>query len=261
MNFGSEPADQVLRLTLEGSEVVLKLSGSAAKNFALFVYAILKDQKKTRGKTRLVRMLRQERPFKFFRIPKASLKEFAKEAHSHGLLYTMIQDKKHPDTIELVVFADDAAKVSRVLDNLNLDYVKAQAGEATIEQPNTEPGKAENTPAVETVNVEGETVAFDVSADEELYCIGESVVHQPAANFMNGEEPAAQKQREKNPSGHSSPNNDSLPGRAEDRTPRSVRKELREIRAQHRRRRTEKTLGGKNPPSRGKRRKKKAKGR
>ena len=46
MNFGSEPADQVLRLTLEGSEVVLKLSGSAAKNFALFVYAILKDQKK-----------------------------------------------------------------------------------------------------------------------------------------------------------------------------------------------------------------------
>lgn len=31
MNFGSEPADQVLRLTLEGSEVVLKLSGSAAR--------------------------------------------------------------------------------------------------------------------------------------------------------------------------------------------------------------------------------------
>lgn len=86
MNFGSEPADQVLRLTLEGSEVVLKLSGSAAKNFALFVYAILKDQKKTRGKTRLVRMLRQERPFKFFRIPKASLKEFAKEARGSAPL-------------------------------------------------------------------------------------------------------------------------------------------------------------------------------
>ena len=35
--------------------MALKLSGMAAKNFALFVYAVLKDQKKTHGKTRLVR--------------------------------------------------------------------------------------------------------------------------------------------------------------------------------------------------------------
>ena len=33
--------------------MALKLSGMAAKNFALFVYAVLKDQKKTHGKTRL----------------------------------------------------------------------------------------------------------------------------------------------------------------------------------------------------------------
>lgn len=51
MNLGSEPADQVVRYTLEGTEVALKLSGLAAKNFALFVYAVLKDQKKTRGKS------------------------------------------------------------------------------------------------------------------------------------------------------------------------------------------------------------------
>lgn len=34
--------------------MALRLSGMAAKNFALFVYAVLKDQKKTHGKTRLV---------------------------------------------------------------------------------------------------------------------------------------------------------------------------------------------------------------
>ena len=43
--------------------MALKLTGAAAKNFALFVYAVLKDQKKVRGKTRLVRMLREQRPF------------------------------------------------------------------------------------------------------------------------------------------------------------------------------------------------------
>lgn len=53
MNLGSDPADQIVRYSLEGTEVALKLSGLAAKNFALFVYAVLKDQKKTRGKTRL----------------------------------------------------------------------------------------------------------------------------------------------------------------------------------------------------------------
>ena len=114
MNLGSDPADQIVRYTLEGTEVALKLSGLAAKNFALFVYAVLKDQKKTRGKTRLVRMLKEQRPFKFFQIPQEALREFAKEARAHGLLYVPIRNKRDDGQIELVVFADDAAKVQRV---------------------------------------------------------------------------------------------------------------------------------------------------
>ena len=50
MNLGSDPADQVVRYTLEGTEYALRLSGTAAKNFAIFVAAVLRDQKKTRGK-------------------------------------------------------------------------------------------------------------------------------------------------------------------------------------------------------------------
>ena len=52
MNYGAEPADQVVRYSLEGTEVALRLSGSAAITFAKFVAAVLKDQKKTHGKTR-----------------------------------------------------------------------------------------------------------------------------------------------------------------------------------------------------------------
>ena len=55
MNYGSDPADQIVRFSLDGTEMVLKLSGLAAKNFALFVYAVLNDQQKVRGKTKLVR--------------------------------------------------------------------------------------------------------------------------------------------------------------------------------------------------------------
>ena len=59
MNYGAEPADQVVRYSLEGTEVALRLSGRAAVTFAKFVAAVLQDQKKTHGKTRLVRLLRE----------------------------------------------------------------------------------------------------------------------------------------------------------------------------------------------------------
>ena len=68
MNYGAEPADQVVRYTLEGTEFALKISGTAAKNFAVFALAVLRDQKKTHGKTKLVRLLREGKPLKFFRL-------------------------------------------------------------------------------------------------------------------------------------------------------------------------------------------------
>ena len=41
--------DQVLRLSLEGAEFALKISGAAAKNIAAALYAVLKDQKAHQG--------------------------------------------------------------------------------------------------------------------------------------------------------------------------------------------------------------------
>lgn len=62
MSYSGEAADQVVRLSLNGVEVAAKLSGSAAKQLAIMIYAILKDQKKTKGKIRLTN-LRYEKAF------------------------------------------------------------------------------------------------------------------------------------------------------------------------------------------------------
>ena len=140
---------------MEGTEVALKLSGLAAKNFALFVYAVLKDQKKTRGKTRLVRMLREQRPFKFFKVPVSYMKEFAREAKEHGLLYVPIRNRQKSERIEVVVFADDASKIQRIYDNLGLDYVAAQAGDATVEKA---PVQEKQRGAVQAARVVAQTV-------------------------------------------------------------------------------------------------------
>ncbi len=217
MNYGSEPADQVVRYTLEGAEVALKLSGLAAKNFAVFAYAVLKDQKKTKGKTRLVRMLKEQRPLKFFTVPSGQMREFAQEAKKRGLLFVPIRNKQNPGEIELVVFADDAAKVNRVMDRLNLDFVKSQAGEAQVDKAM----ESDKTAPVQTesVDMEGGPVEFEVGGMEDEFSV--PARQEPAENFTP-EEP------EKNPSGSSSPSRNESPGSASPKP--SVKQELREIR-------------------------------
>ena len=125
MNYGGDAADQIVRYSLEGIDYSLRLSGTVAKNLAIFFAAVLKDQKRTYGKTRMVRMLKENRPLKFFTVPSDRLKEFAREGKKRGLLYVVIRDRKNPDQCEIMVFADDAAKVNRVMDKMNLDFLRA----------------------------------------------------------------------------------------------------------------------------------------
>lgn len=254
MNYGSDPADQIVRISLEGTEMVLKLSGLAAKNFALFVYAVLNDQQKVRGKTKLVRMLKERRPFKFFTVPEDRMKEFAKEAKDHGLLYTAIRNKQRPGQIELVVFADDAAKVNRILDNMGLDFVKAQSGEARFEEPGKEQHEkapeqnapvSEQPPETQTVQTPDGAVDFEVGAAEEAFNFigeGDAQKEQEPENFTPGREQTDAVPAEKSPSEPSSPSKSSSFGLTSPKEPEhkpSVKKQLQEIRQEQ----TEKKTG------------------
>lgn len=278
MNYGSDPADQIVRFSLDGTEMVLKLSGLAAKNFALFVYAVLNDQQKVRGKTKLVRMLKERRPFKFFRIPEDRMREFAREAKDHGLLYTAIRNKSRQGQIELVVFADDASKVNRILDNLNMDFVQAQAGEATVEQVPAVPGteqpsavpdkKPESAVEVETVTTEHGAVDFQVGNNEEEFNFSDTAdaaKEQVPENFTSGREPADNAPAERNPSEPSSHSKGSSSEASGGEKP-SVKKELEEIRKEQASKKEEKAKTSQrqtNTPSRTRRKKnkKKTKGR
>ena len=46
MYNSGDAAEQVVRMSLEGAEVALKITGAAAKNLAAALYTVLKDQKK-----------------------------------------------------------------------------------------------------------------------------------------------------------------------------------------------------------------------
>ena len=45
MNTSGEAADQVVRMSLEVGESALKITGSGAKQLAVILYAVLKEQK------------------------------------------------------------------------------------------------------------------------------------------------------------------------------------------------------------------------
>ena len=53
MNTGGDAAEQIVRMSLEGFEVAAKLTGAGAKNIAVLLYSILKEEQKTKGKARL----------------------------------------------------------------------------------------------------------------------------------------------------------------------------------------------------------------
>lgn len=49
MNTGGDAAEQVVRLSLEGFEVAAKLTGTAAKELAVLLVSVLKQEHKTKG--------------------------------------------------------------------------------------------------------------------------------------------------------------------------------------------------------------------
>lgn len=77
-------------MSLEGTEVAVKIAGEGAKQAAILIYAILRQQQKTQGKTRLVNMLKSGRELKVFAVRDDELKTFCRAAKNYGVLYCVL---------------------------------------------------------------------------------------------------------------------------------------------------------------------------
>lgn len=120
----NEAPDQIVNMTLKGIETVAKISGLGAKNIAVYLYAVLNDQKRTKGKTRLQSMLRSEKRLKIFAVKKEDLPSFVREAKKYGVLYAVLKDKKDIDGIcDIMVRAEDASKINRIVERFKFSAV------------------------------------------------------------------------------------------------------------------------------------------
>ena len=121
MAIENETADQVVRMVLQGSEVVLRLSGEAAIRIASMIYNALKGDLTTRGRATLWEFLKSGKDQKIFRIPDEYLKAFTKASKKFGFPFVILKDKSNKDGLtDIMVYATDASKVNRVIENFNL---------------------------------------------------------------------------------------------------------------------------------------------
>ena len=132
MYAGGETADQAVRMTLQGIEiaanVAIKLGDTATRSFAATLYSIITDNKKIKGKTRLDNLLKSNKELKVFAIRHEDLKVFCEEAKRYGVLYCVLKEKNKTSGIcEIMVRADDASKISRIIDKCELASIDTKA--------------------------------------------------------------------------------------------------------------------------------------
>ena len=139
MSYSGDAAEQVVRISLEGGEVAVKLAGTGAKQLAILLYAILREQKKTKGKTRLTNMLRSGKELKVFAVKDTDLQLFCREAKKYGVLYCVLKDRDATDGItDIMVRAEDASKINRIFERFDLATVDMAEIRSKIERSRTE---------------------------------------------------------------------------------------------------------------------------
>ena len=93
MNIGGgEAADQLVRMMLTGTEVAVRLSGSAVKNVLALSFALAKNHRRIFGKINLGKMLRETRDLRQFPMTPEQYRQFQKLAKRQKLLYSSIHD-------------------------------------------------------------------------------------------------------------------------------------------------------------------------
>ncbi len=270
MSYSGDAAEQVVRLSLETGEVAVKLAGEGAKQLAILLYAILREQKKTKGKTRLTNMLRSGKELKVFAVKDSDLQLFCREAKKYGVLYCVLKDRDATDGLtDIMVRAEDASKINRIFERFNLATVDMAEVRREIEQSREAqqnaapeaPAAAEPMTEQEVDDLldamlspppeqEGELPVPERTApepeqdmDEFLAAVLGASPTREEGQTENPTEGRIEKSRQSEPT--SKPKERTAPGTSDpqERSRRSVRQELNDIKAEQRQKAEDKARG------------------
>ena len=112
MNIGGgEAADQLVRMMLSGSEVAVRLSGSAIKNVLALTMALAKKHKTISGKVNLAKMLKETRDVRRFAMSPEQYQQFRQRAGKQKILFSAIRDSDKLIMVRTKIFVKEDTKM------------------------------------------------------------------------------------------------------------------------------------------------------
>jgi len=203
MNTGGEAAEQIVRMSLEGFEVAARITGAGAKNIAILLYSILKEEQKTKGKARLTNMLSSGKELKVFTVKSGDLRKFTQEAKKYGVLYCVLADRKNKDPnaeVDVIARAEDASKISRIVERFSLASVDTASIVTEAEKSKGEKAKADKTADVKDADAKDGQPEPDVGVEEkaEKDKLMDALMGKPMQKEENAPNPSVAK-TEKSP--------------------------------------------------------------
>lgn len=146
MNIGGgEAADQLVRMMLSGTEVAVRLGGSALKNMLALTMALAKNNKALYGKVSLGKMLRETRNLRQFPMTPEQYKEFSRLARKQKILFSAISDKDDKGKLIDVILPE--TELDRA--NMLFERITYNASKPEAAQQETEPQQESGTPEKE----------------------------------------------------------------------------------------------------------------
>lgn len=227
MSTSSESAEQLMRICLDETNFALKIFGNVLKHVAVALYAISKDKRTSTGKTNLANMMKTNKELKIYTLGKEDVKTFTKVAKSYGILYNALitrKSKKIDDVVDIVIKAEDASKMNRIIERFKLTNVKE--GEIKVEE------------AKEIVKEDKINRISDISNNESSFIeaeVDDNMIDDIFGSPNKEEEPLNPNgaKTEKDPlSEHSLKNKENFEGVTKVTERKSVRKELEQIKEQ-----------------------------
>lgn len=143
---GGDAAEQMVRILLDGTETMVRITGEGAREVAAFLYAWARQdhsQNPTHaGRTSMARLLRSGQELQVFRMRPEEYAAFRPQARQYRLLYAALrnkQDKEGP--IDLVVRTDEISRVNHILESIGYGGVQQGENSKKKEPPSPQSSK------------------------------------------------------------------------------------------------------------------------
>ncbi len=144
---GGEAADQLVRMMLSGTEVTLRLGGSALKNLLALTMALAKNKKVLVGKVNMKKMLKETRDLRQFPMTPEQYKQFARLAKKQRILFSAIRDRDdHGKLIDVILPVTELDRANQIFERIMSRDPSRQTERQTPEREQQAPERERQVP-------------------------------------------------------------------------------------------------------------------